>query len=263
MIRVGIGGWTFAPWRGTFYPPGLRQADELAFASSKLTSIEINGTFYRTQSAASFRKWRDQTPDDFVFSVKGHRSVVNKSKLAEAKESVEWFIGSGLMELGEKLGPILWQLAPFKRFDREDIAAFFSLLPRRSGERALQHVIEPRHKSFQTGEFVQLARDEGISIAKADSTKYPSIDDLTGALVYVRLQSAVEDQPTGYSETELDQWAVRARDWEAGKAASGASLLTSEGPRQNQPVFVYMINGAKERAPAAAQAMIERLTRPD
>jgi uncharacterized protein YecE (DUF72 family) len=143
MIRVGIGGWTFAPWRGTFYPAGLRQADELAFASSKVTSIEINGTFYRTQSAASFLKWRDQTPDDFVFSIKGHRSIVNKSKLAEAKESVDWFLGSGLMKLGDKLGPILWQLTPFKCFDPEDIAAFFSLLPRRLGERALQHVIEP------------------------------------------------------------------------------------------------------------------------
>lgn len=260
MIRVGIGGWTFAPWRGTFYPVGLRQADELAFASSKVTSIEINGTFYRTQSAASFVKWRDQTPDDFVFSIKGHRSIVNKSKLAEAKESVDWFLGSGLMELGDKLGPILWQLAPFKRFDPEDIAVFFSLLPRRLGGRTLQHVIEPRHESFRTEAFVQLARNEGISIAKADSTKYPSIDDLAGTIVYARLQNAAADEPLGYSETELDQWAMRARDWEAGKPVAGAPLLTSEAPPHDQPVYIYMINGAKERAPAAAQAMIERVT---
>lgn len=261
MIRVGIGGWTFAPWRGTFYPAGLRQADELAFAASKLTSIEINGTFYRTQSAASFAKWRDQVPDDFVFSVKGHRSIVNKSKLAEAKESVDWFLGSGLMELGDKLGPILWQLAPFKRFDQEDIAAFFSLLPRKSGGRELQHVIEPRHGSFRTEAFVQLARNEGISIAKADSAKYPSIDDLSGAVVYARLQNATADEPMGYPATELDQWASRAGDWEAGKPIAGAPLLATPTPPQDQFVFIYIINGAKERAPAAAQAMIERVTK--
>lgn len=130
MIRVGIGGWTYAPWRGAFYPPDLKQADQLAFASRHLTSIEINGTFYRTQSAVSFRKWHDQTPDDFVFAVKGHRSVVNQRKLAETKDSINWFFASGITELGPKLGPILWQLAPFKRFDADDVAAFIDLLPR-------------------------------------------------------------------------------------------------------------------------------------
>src|SRR5215510_9879215 len=139
MIRVGIGGWTFKPWRGTFYPAGLKQADELQYASRRLTTIEINGTFYRAQSPASFRKWRDATPDDFVFSVKGHQAVVNSRKLAEAGESIDWFLKSGVLELGDKLGPILWQFAPFKKFDREDFAAFLALLPRKAGGRALMH----------------------------------------------------------------------------------------------------------------------------
>ena len=245
MIRVGIGGWTFAPWRANFYPEGLRQADELAYASSKLTSIEINGTFYRTQSAASFAKWRDQTPDGFMFSIKGHRSVVNKSKLAEAKDGIDWFFGSGLLELGEKLGPILWQLAPFKRYNADDIAGFFALLPREIDGNPIRHAIEPRHESFQTAEFVDLARSAGIAIVKADSAKYPSIEDLSGSIVYARLQNAAADEPTGYPEPALDHWAERARGWAAGRPGAGMSLIAAEIPAEDRDVFVYMINGAK------------------
>ena len=259
MIRVGIGGWTYAPWRGAFYPPDLKQADQLAFASRHLTSIEINGTFYRTQSAASFRKWHDQTPDDFVFAVKGHRSVVNQRKLAETKDSINWFFASGITELGPKLGPILWQLAPFKRFDADDVAAFIDLLPREIEGRAIWHAIEPRHRSFQDPKFVRIARDAGIAIVQADSPKYPSVSDLTGEIVYARLQNAVADEANGYSETELDRWTERSRDWEKGKPIDSAPLLLEAGERRSRPVFVYMINGAKERAPPAAAAMIERL----
>lgn len=259
MIRVGIGGWTFAPWRGPFYPDGLKQADELAYASSKVSSIEINGTFYRTQSAASFAKWRDQTPEDFVFSVKGHRSVVNKTKLAEAKDGIDWFFGSGVLELGDKLGPVLWQLPPYKRFDAEDIGAFFALLPMELGGRAVRHVIEPRHTSFQTAAFVDLARSANVSIVKADSAKYPSVDDLSGPVVYARLQNAEAEQPAGYSDQALDQWARHAEGWAVGAADPDGKLVTEAPPPQDRDVFVYMINGAKERAPAAAMALIDRL----
>src|SRR4051794_38108367 len=154
MIRVGIGGWTFEPWRGTFYPDGLKAAGELAYASRHLTSIEINGTFYRTQSAASFAKWRDETPDGFIFAVKGHRAVVNSRKLAEAGEPIAWFLKSGVLELGDKLGPLLWQMAPFRKFDRDDLGAFLGQLPKQLDGRALMHAIEVRHDSFLTPSFI-------------------------------------------------------------------------------------------------------------
>ena len=263
MIRVGIGGWTYAPWRGVFYPPGLRQADELAHASRQVTSIEINGTFYRTQSAASFSKWREQTPDDFVFAVKGHRSVVNKGKLAETAEGVDWFFRSGIMELGDKLGPILWQLAPYKRFDPDDIAAFFDLLPREVDGETIAHAVEPRHRSFQDPEFVETARKAGIAIVQADSAKYPSISDLTGDIVYARLQNAAAGEPNGYSDAALDQWADQVRAWEEGSPAAEPPVLTATAERKRRPVFAYMINGAKERAPAAAVSLLGRLGRGD
>lgn len=259
MIRVGIGGWTFAPWRGSFYPQGLKQADELAYASSQLTAIEINGTFYRTQSAKSFAKWRDETPDGFVFSVKGHRSVVNASKLAGTKDAIDWFFGSGLLELGPKLGPILWQLAPYKRYDAEDIAAFFALLPHEAGGQTIHHAIEPRHHSFQDAGFVAQARDANVAIVKADSAKYPTIDDLAGPVIYARLQNASADEPDGYSAAALDQWAERSRAWAAGWPIADAPLFAPPELPRERPVFVFMINGAKERAPLAAMGLIERL----
>jgi uncharacterized protein YecE (DUF72 family) len=262
MIRVGIGGWTFAPWRETFYPPGLKHADELGYASRHVTTIEINGTFYRTQSAASFRKWRDETPDDFVFSVKGHRAIVNNRKLAESGEAVDWFLKSGVLELGDKLGPLLWQLAPFKRFDREDLGAFLSLLPRERGGRPLTHVIEVRHESFVVPEFVGLVRDHGIAVVYADSDDYPAIADVTADFVYARLQRAEEKHDTGYSAADLDTWAERAAAWAAGDAP--ADLPSIDKPAKSKSkrnVFIYMINGFKPHAPAAAMALIERLRR--
>ena len=259
MIRVGIGGWTFAPWRGTFYPPGLKQADELAYASGRLTSIEINGTFYRTQSAKSFAKWRDETPDDFIFSVKGHRNIVNQRKLAETGESIDWFFGSGILELGPKLGPVLWQFAPFKRFDADDIAAFLELLPREIDGRAIHHAIEPRHESFVEPRFVDICRDGDVAIVKADSEKYPMVGDLSGPIVYARLQQSSEGEPSGYADAALDLWAERARGWAEGRPVAEHSLTAPEETAREREVFVFVISGAKVRAPAAAMALIERL----
>jgi len=260
MIRVGIGGWTFAPWRGTFYPEGLKHADELKYAGEHLTTIEINGTFYRTQSAKSFAKWRNETPDGFVFSLKGHRAVVNKKVLAEAGEGIDWFLNSGLLELGDKLGPILWQFAPFKRFDADDFGAFLELLPAEKGGLKLRHVVEVRHQSFLVPECVDLLRKHGVAVVYAESDDYPAIADLTADFVYARLQQTEEAVPTGYPPGELDRFAGMAKTWAAGASPEGLPYFgDAAAKKQPRDVFVYMISGAKVRAPAAAMALIERV----
>ena len=215
-IRVGVGGWTYAPWRGLFYPEKLPAKRELEHASRRLTSIEINGTFYRSQGPKSFAKWRDETPEDFVFAVKGHRAVVNSKKLADAGDAVAWFFNSGISELGDKLGPVLWQLAPFKKFDAGDIGAFLALLPKELGGRALRHAIEVRSKSFLVPEFVELAAKHGVAIVYADSDTHPAIADVTADFVYLRLQRSQADVETGYTEKALDEWAARAKIWASG-----------------------------------------------
>lgn len=245
LIRVGIGGWTYAPWRGTFYPEGLPQKDELAYVGEHLTAIEINGTFYRHQKPESFAKWRDAVPEGFVFSIKAHRVCTNRKALDEAGESVARFLGQGLTELGDRLGPILWQLAATKKFDADEIAAFFSLLPPERDGLALRHAIEPRHESFADPAFFDLAREAGVAVVLADSDKYPCFDEPTGPFVYARLQNAREDVSTGYPAKELDGWAQRARGW------------TDEG----RDAFVFFINGAKVRAPAAAMAFADLIVR--
>lgn len=258
MIRVGIGGWTFEPWRGPFYPPTLKQADALRYASQKLKTIEINGTFYRTQSAVSFKKWRAETPEDFVFAVKGHRAVVNSKKLADAAEPVDWFFKSGVLELGEKLGPLLWQLAPYKTFDADDLRRFFDLLPRRASDRALMHALEVRHKSFLVPEFAALLRDHDIAVVFADSDEHPAIADATAGFVYARLQRTQEEEPEGYPGKDLDRWAERLCCWAAGDTPADLPHLGPPARKEPRRVFAYMISGAKVRAPAAAMALQAR-----
>ena len=242
-IRVGIGGWVYPPWRGAFYPKGLRQAEELGFASRQVTAIEINGTFYRIQTPASFKKWRDETPDDFMFSLKGPRFLTHRGELASAAPYMERFFASGLLDLEDKFGPILWQFAATLAFDRADFAAFLDLLPAAIEGRALRHVVEVRHPSFRTPEFVALLRERRIALALVDDATYPAFDELTADFAYLRLRRCAEIEETGYPPEALDAAAVRLRAW----AAAGHDC------------FLYFINGAKLRAPAAAQALIGRL----
>ena len=264
MIRVGIGGWTFAPWRGTFFPKGLPHAAELSHASRRLTAIEINGTFYRTQSPASFRKWATETPDGFVFALKGHRFVTNRKVLAEAGPGIETFLGSGVVELGSKLGPINWQLAATKRFDPDDVEAFLALLPGERDGVPLRHALEVRHESFLDPRFVELARRYGVAVVFADHETYPAIPDLTAPFTYARLQRSREAEPDGYPAAELDGWSEAARAWEAGHVPAGlAPVVPAAIPHvAERDVFVFFISGDKVRAPAAATALIRRVGSP-
>lgn len=265
MIRVGVGGWTYEPWRGTFYPAKLPQAQELSYASRQLTSIEINGTFYRTQSPASYRKWASETPDGFVFALKGLRYVTNRSQLAEAGPSITRFMESGMTELGDKLGPILWQFAPTKKFDAHDFGAFLELLPQAVDGRAIRHVVEVRNKSFAVPEFVTLLRRHRVPVVYADADEFPAIPDVTGDFIYARLQRCAEDEPTGYSPDALAQWAQRFNTWAAGGEPDDLPRigppLEPDAARQPRDCFVYFISGAKVRAPAAATAFLERIDR--
>lgn len=259
-VRVGVGGWTYEPWRGSFYPEGLPAKRELEHASRHLTSIEINGTFYRSQGPKSFARWREETPDDFVFTVKGHRAIVNAKKLGEAGEAIEWFFRSGVTELGPKLGPVLWQFAPFKKFDAEDLGGFFSLLPREVAGLPIRHAVEVRSKSFVAWEFVALARTNNIAIVYADSDEHPAIADVTADFVYARLQRSTADEETGYSSADLDKWGERAKLWAAGGAPADLTYVGEPtAKKEKRDVFLFFISGAKERNPAAAQALIERL----
>lgn len=259
-IRVGIGGWTYAPWRdGCFYPDGWPQARELEYASERLTAIEVNGTYYSTQKPASFAKWRDATPADFVFSLKASRYATNRRVLAEAGPSIERFLHSGLAELGPKLGPIVWQFAPTKRFEADDFEAFLALLPDRLDGLPLRHAMEVRHASFMAPEYVALARRHGVATVFTDSDKHPSFADASGGFVYARLMRAAAELPQGYPPPALDAIAAVAREWAAGAEPAVLPRVLAPASSAAREVFVFFINGAKERAPAAAQALIGRL----
>src|SRR3984957_13140157 len=217
-IYVGIGGWNFAPWRGVFYPQGLPQAKELEYASGHLTSIEINATFYRSQTPATFRKWAATVPDGFMFSVKGPRFATNRRELADAGDSIKRFLDSGVLELGDRLGPLLWQFAPTKKFDPADFGKFLELLPAKAGNAALRHVVEVRHPSFSTPDFIALARSFNMPIVFTDHVKYPNIADLTGDFAYARLQRGEDKIPTAYPPKDITAWAKRLQLWAEGKA---------------------------------------------
>jgi uncharacterized protein YecE (DUF72 family) len=258
---IGVGGWTFAPWRGVFYPDDLPQAKELEYASRKLTSIEINGTFYRTQTPATFRKWANEVPDGFVFSVKGPRYVTQRGTLAEAGDSIKRFMDSGVLELGDRLGPLLWQFAPFKKFDETDVAAFLELLPPEVDGRPIRHVLEPRHASFCTPAFVALLRKFGAAAVFAEHETYPAIADVTGDFVYARLQKGEDDIPTAYPPEALDAWGHRIRIWAEGGEPEDLPRVEPDQkpPPTPRDVFAYVIHEGKIRAPAAAMALIERV----
>jgi uncharacterized protein YecE (DUF72 family) len=260
-IYVGIGGWTYEPWRGVFYPKGLPHAKELAYAGERLTSIEVNGTFYSTMKPATFRKWASEVPDDFVFSLKGPRYAVNRRVLSEAGDSVKRFIESGITELGGRLGPLLWQFAPTKKFDEKDFGGFLELLPPRAHGQPLRHVVEVRHDSFCNPQFIALLRKFKTPVVFAEHASYPAIADITGDFVYARLQKGKDSVKTGYPPKALDLWAERARLWvKGGEPADLPRVGEKQKAAKLRDVFLYFIHEGKVRAPAAAMALIERLT---
>lgn len=260
MIRVGIGGWVFEPWRGTFYPPDLPKTRELHYASRHLTTIEINATFYGAQKPASFRRWRDETPDGFVFSVKAPRFATQRQDLATAGGTIERFVSGGILELGDKLGPILWQFPPSARFEEAAMTAFLALLPPMAEGRRLRHAVEVAHRSFATPRFVELLRARGVAVVFVDSDKHPPIYDATADFVYAHLRRATEDEAAGYPPAALDAWAARFRLWATGGEPQDLPRqLAAPASAKRRDCFVYFISGGKVRAPAAAAALIARL----
>jgi len=242
-IRIGIGGWTYPPWRGVFYPEKMAQRQELEYASSRLGAIEINATFYGRQSPKSWQAWGKTAPDGFQFAVKGSRFCVMRSRLRDGAEGIGNFFAQGFAALGPKLGPILWQFAPRRKFDRDDIAGFIDLLPEKLDGLTLRHAIEPRHESFRDDKFLDLCRARKIAVVLEDSDDYPTIEADTADFAYARLQRMSEDVATGYDDSALDDFAKRARHW----------------AKNGRDAYIFMINGAKVRAPAAALALQRKL----
>jgi len=256
-IKIGIGGWNFAPWRDNFYPKGLPQRRELEYASRHLATLEINSTFYRAQTPKIYAKWRDDTPSGFVFSLKAPRQVAEVRKLAGAGAQVRGFLFGGLAEFGDKLGPIVWQFPPSRKFERDDFAAFLDLLPRELNGRPLRHALEVRNETFLCEAFLKLARARGAACVFTDSREYPNFADLTGDFVYARLMRSRESEPDGYPARELDAWAGRVQAWHDGGAPDDLPRVADGGEWTSVPrdVFVYFISAAKARNPAAAMAL--------
>ena len=260
-IYIGIGGWTFAPWRGVFYPDRLPQSKELEYAASQLTSIEINGTYYGSQKPESFRKWAREVPDGFIFSLKVPRFATNRRVLAEAGDSVKRFYDTGVLELGDRLGPVLWQFAPTKKFDEADFGKFLELLPRELDGRQLRHVVEVRHDSFCVPGFVKLLREFATPVVFAEHGKYPAIADVAGDFVYVRLQKGNDELKTCYPPKQLDAWAKRLQMWaEGGEPDDLPRVDDTPAKKTPRDVFAYVIHEGKVRAPAGAMELIERVS---
>jgi uncharacterized protein YecE (DUF72 family) len=260
-IRVGIGGWTYDDWRDNFYPKGLAQTRELQYASRQLSAIEINGTYYSTQKPSSFAKWHDETPDDFMFSLKANRFATNRKVLAEAGESIDKFVNSGLSELGKKLGPIVWQFAPTKKFDPEDFEAFLKLLPAKLDSLMLRHVLDVRHESFMCEDYLALARKHKCATVFTDSLDYPSFANITADFVYARLMKTQSEEKLGYTAKSMEGWAKTVQAWAAGESPDGLPMVEEKKPpaKKARDVFAYFISGAKERAPHAAMDLLKRL----
>ena len=255
-IRVGIGGWTFEPWRNNFYPAGWPKDRELEYAGRQLSTIEINSTYYSSQKPATFAKWRDSTPDDFVFSLKASRFATNRRVLADAGESVQRFVAGGITELGAKLGPIVWQFAPTKHFDVADFAAFLALLPTQHQGLPLRHALDVRHPSFKCGDYLALARRFGHATVFTESDDYPAFADITGSLVYLRIMRTDSSRPDGCTAQALAQLAACAQTWRDGQEPAGLPRIEpAPAPTAPRDVFVFFIGAAKEKAPAAAMAL--------
>jgi uncharacterized protein YecE (DUF72 family) len=281
-VRIGISGWRYARWRGVFYPEDLRQKDELTFAARKFPSIEVNGTFYSLQNPTLFGRWSDETPDDFVFALKGPRYVTHMLKLKNAKPALANFFASGVLRLGRKLGPILWQLPPNLSFDAERLAAFFAILPRdteeaarlgrahngklksrawlrTAGKRNIRHALEVRHDSFKTPAFVDLLREYDIALVCADAVEWPLLTDVTSDFIYCRLHGSQELYASGYDDAALSAWAKRISAWAEGSDAEGPRASKMRAPRRKaRDVYVYFDNDAKVRAPFDALALIAK-----
>jgi len=257
-IRIGIGGWTFEPWRGgAFYPQGLSQKKELEYATRALTAIEVNGTYYSSFKPQTFENWAATAPEGFVFTVKGSRFCTNRKVLAEAGESVARFVGQGITALGDKLGPIFWQFMATKKFDALDFQAFLDLLPREEAGVKLRHAIQVRHESFAVPEFVAMCRKAGVALVYADSPQYPAIADITGDFVYARLEAGEDDNPLCYPEKDFPRWTAAAKTWASGGRPDGLPYVTDDlPPATPRETFIFFIHGGKVRAPAAAQALI-------
>src|SRR5450432_530162 len=259
-IRIGVGGWTYESWRGSFYPDGLARKRELEYASRRLTSIEINGTFYGSQKPESFAKWHDETPDDFVFSLKAPRFATNRKVLGDAGNSIARFLASGVLELKDKLGAINWQLAPNKKFEPADFEAFLRLLPKEVHGRALRHAVEVRHQSFRSADFIALVRQHEVAVVIAADSPYPQIADNTAPFVYARIMGTQEAPKSGYSDAALDLWAARAQAWASGAEIQGLECVDPRRPDgKARDVYLYVIGGHKASNPSAAMALLERL----
>jgi uncharacterized protein YecE (DUF72 family) len=284
-VRIGNSGWTYGGWRGSFYPPELRHSAELGYASRQVDTIEINGTHYSLQRPDSFARWHDETPEGFVFAVKGSRFITHLKQLRDIETPLANFFASGVLRLEEKLGPFLWQFSPRFKFDAERLESFFALLPRdtetaaalaerhdqrlagrawtRTGRRRdLRHAIEIRHPSFLDPAFVALLRRHRVALVFADSVAWPYAEDLTADFVYLRLHGSEELYTSGYSDEALDHWATRIKLWARGLEPNDARLIAPETrtPRHNaRDVYVYFDNDAKVRAPVDARSLRAKL----